>query len=142
MKSKYILFIPSIAFVIAVVYFMFLNTHNPEKFPVTGEDVMKHSKPSGALQSLQFLSQIRAFPEQDIPQEKFFSAVEYSKTMPKYDDRLTHAVDIDRSEQYRRQKSVYGFFAFRYCHPVYGLSLGRIVEINYRRTRCECMAVY
>ncbi len=86
MKSKYILFIPSIAFVIAVVYFMFLNTHNPEKFPVTGEDVMKHSKPSGALQSLQFLSQIRAFPEQDIPQEKFFSAVEYSKTMPKYDE--------------------------------------------------------
>ncbi len=84
MKSKYILFIPSIAVVIAVVYFMFLNTHNPEKFPVTGEDVMKHSKPSGALQSLQFLSQIRAFPEQDIPQEKFFTAVEYSKSMPKY----------------------------------------------------------
>ncbi|MCI0450136.1 MAG: hypothetical protein L0Y79_10210, partial [Chlorobi bacterium] len=34
---------------------------------------------SGALESLQFLSQIRAFPETDIPIDKFFAAFEYTK---------------------------------------------------------------
>ena len=34
---------------------------------------------SGALESLQFMSQIRAYPDADIPQEKFYEAFEYSK---------------------------------------------------------------
>jgi photosystem II stability/assembly factor-like uncharacterized protein len=34
---------------------------------------------SGALESLQFLSQIRAFPDTDIPNDKFFAAFEYTK---------------------------------------------------------------
>ncbi|MBE2217364.1 MAG: T9SS type A sorting domain-containing protein [Ignavibacteria bacterium] len=86
MKSKYIYFVPAITVVIAAVYFLFLFPGRSDDQFTAGEDVMKHVKPSGALQSLQFLSQIRAFPEQDIPQDKFFSAVEYSKTMPKYDE--------------------------------------------------------
>ncbi|MCI0555956.1 MAG: hypothetical protein L0287_33855 [Anaerolineae bacterium] len=34
---------------------------------------------SGALESLQFLSRIRAFPERDIPNDKFYAAFEYTK---------------------------------------------------------------
>lgn len=86
MKSKFILLAAAIVFVVSSVYLIFFKSHNTEEFTLAGEDVMKNGKPSGALQSLQFLSQIRAFPEQDIPQEKFFSAAEYSKTMPKYDE--------------------------------------------------------
>lgn len=86
MKSIYKLFIPLAAIMAAAIYFIFLYNPNPNISPASGEDVMKHGKPSGALQSLQFLNQIRAFPEQDIPQDKFFEAVEYSKTMQKYDE--------------------------------------------------------
>jgi len=35
---------------------------------------------SGALQSMQFLNEMRAFPDRDIPHEKFFEAFEYVKT--------------------------------------------------------------
>lgn len=34
---------------------------------------------SGALTSLQFMNEIRSYPEKDIPQDKFFSAFEYTK---------------------------------------------------------------
>ena len=39
----------------------------------------KFGKPSGAMQSLQFMSEIRAFPDKDIPADKFYKAFEYSQ---------------------------------------------------------------
>jgi len=36
--------------------------------------------PSDALASLQFMSQVRAFPDADIPSDKFYKAFEYSST--------------------------------------------------------------
>jgi len=39
----------------------------------------KNERSSGALESMQFLSQMRAFPNKDIPDDKYFKAFEYSK---------------------------------------------------------------
>lgn len=34
---------------------------------------------SGALESMQWMTQVRAYPETDIPSDKFYKAFEYSK---------------------------------------------------------------
>ncbi len=39
----------------------------------------RFGKPSGAMQSLQFYSEVRAFPDKDIPADKFYKAFEYSQ---------------------------------------------------------------
>lgn len=39
----------------------------------------KFGKPSGAMESLQFMSEIRAYPDKDIPADKFYKAFEYSQ---------------------------------------------------------------
>ncbi|MCU0371687.1 MAG: T9SS type A sorting domain-containing protein [Ignavibacteria bacterium] len=39
----------------------------------------KTGKPSGVMQSLQFISDIRAYPDRDIPQDKFYKGFEYSR---------------------------------------------------------------
>ena len=43
------------------------------------------NKPSGIMQSLQFLTQVRAFPENDIPADKYNIAFEQTKQMQSYD---------------------------------------------------------
>ncbi len=47
----------------------------------TGESLDKSEgkKASGAMESMQWISEIRAYPERDIPEDKFFRAFEYSK---------------------------------------------------------------
>lgn len=41
---------------------------------------------SGAMQSMQLFSQMRAFPDIDIPQDKFYKAFEFSKSMQQLDE--------------------------------------------------------
>jgi photosystem II stability/assembly factor-like uncharacterized protein len=40
---------------------------------------VKSNKPSGAMESMQWISQIRAYPETDVPADKYYNAFEYSK---------------------------------------------------------------
>lgn len=47
-----------------------LNSENEEE---------KQTGPSGAMESMQWMTRIRAYPEQDVPSDKFFKAFEYSK---------------------------------------------------------------
>jgi len=44
------------------------------------EQMESGEETSGALESMQFYSQIRAFPDTDIPQDKFYKAYEYTTT--------------------------------------------------------------
>jgi len=48
-------------------------------FNIENRDLESEESSSGALESLQFMSQVRAYPNIDIPQEKFYQAFEYSK---------------------------------------------------------------
>ncbi|MDQ3194771.1 MAG: hypothetical protein M3P82_07225, partial [Bacteroidota bacterium] len=43
------------------------------------ESMSDNKSTSGALESMQWISMIRAYPDADIPQDKFFKAFEYSK---------------------------------------------------------------
>jgi hypothetical protein len=67
-----------------VNFFNFGKNSVIEKYEVRNENyesqTEKEEGTSGALQSLQFLTEIRAFPERDIPQDKFFAAYQYTKT--------------------------------------------------------------
>ncbi|HEY5536852.1 MAG TPA: T9SS type A sorting domain-containing protein [Ignavibacteria bacterium] len=56
--------------------------HNEESFTENEETS------SGALESMQWISQIRAYPDKDIPQEKFYEAFEYSKNNLAQDKNL------------------------------------------------------
>lgn len=95
MKNKFYLFSGSaLLLVILIYYFLFGNplqreilnsdstndgVYEKELTANNHEQEKEGTGPSGALQSLQFMSQIRAFPETDIPQDKFFKAFEYTK---------------------------------------------------------------
>jgi hypothetical protein len=75
MKSKInFLFIAIIIGVTSLILFL-VNSYEV-KGVKTG---IKLKTTSGALQSMQLLNQSRSYPETDIPQDKFFAAVEYSK---------------------------------------------------------------
>lgn len=102
MKNKIYIFSGALVLLSALLLYLFtgifaskeitLGSSDSENEQVSNSETEvkkkeKGSGPSGALQSLQFLSQIRAFPERDIPQDKFYEAFEYSKTrMKKYDE--------------------------------------------------------
>lgn len=80
MKKNYLYIILSIAlFSLLVNYFWFFN-FNREKDYTKHQNNSEEKKTSGALQSLQFLNEIRSYPESDIPQDKYFSAFEYTKS--------------------------------------------------------------
>lgn len=95
MKNKfYIIFFTALASFIILFYLLigsaklreYTNSDNESRPNVRGEDYADSEEreretggPSGALESMQFLSQIRAFPEKDIPHEKFFKAFEFTK---------------------------------------------------------------
>ena len=42
-------------------------------------DTVNEINASGAMESMQWMSQIRAYPDSDIPSDKYFKAFEYSK---------------------------------------------------------------
>src|SRR5688572_947912 len=75
MKNKFYVLIALIIGAVAAVYFLW-----PLSSSITiSQKGDKIKTTSGALESMQFLTQIRAFPEKDIPQDKFFMAYEHSK---------------------------------------------------------------
>lgn len=61
---------------LASLMLLMLNLKN-ERNNIRNEE--EENGPSGAMQSLQFMSEIRAFPDKDIPADKFYKAFEYSK---------------------------------------------------------------
>ncbi len=55
------------------------STDSINKEKVTESDKENEAGPSGAYESMQFMNEIRAYPEKDIPQDKFFKAFQYTK---------------------------------------------------------------
>jgi len=91
MKSKLILFFAIIVF-IGLTILLSLAIEKSKSNPKTKSqkksssdflNIEKKSEPkkgaSGAMESMQWMTQIRAYPEIDIPSDKFFKAFEYSK---------------------------------------------------------------
>jgi hypothetical protein len=74
MKNKFYILIALVLFTAAVYFLWPLNSST-----TISQQSEKIKTTSGALESMQFLTQIRAFPEKDIPQDKFFMAFEHSK---------------------------------------------------------------
>jgi len=57
------------------------NSHETHTIKEKGpeEEEENESGPSGAYESMQFLNQIRSYPDKDIPQDKFYKAFEHTK---------------------------------------------------------------
>ncbi len=89
MKSKLILLLAIIVFIgmTMLVAFVIEKTKSESKLKITKKKTSEHYKEneenkksaSDALESMQWISQIRAYPEADIPADKFYKAFEYSK---------------------------------------------------------------
>jgi len=58
------------------------------------EKIDKYGKPSGVMQSLQFISDIRAYPDKDIPQDKFYKGFEHSR------DKLADVFENDFADSW------------------------------------------
>lgn len=76
MKGKINTLFAAVIIVTAALIYYGINSFEPAGVK-TGK---KLKTTSGALQSLQLVNEIRAYPERDIPQDKFFAAYEYSKS--------------------------------------------------------------
>ncbi len=92
MKNRSTALIAFILFLsVTLFYFLFGNfsskeitiDENGRRFPVA--EKKEPNKPSGVMESMQLMSQIRAFPDNDIPQDKFFAGYEHSKSMTSFD---------------------------------------------------------
>ncbi|MBS1517837.1 MAG: T9SS type A sorting domain-containing protein [Bacteroidetes bacterium] len=105
MKSKLILLLAILIFAgltyllsIVIEKTRVVPNDNSKKKRTTGfRDSEKNedgSKPSDAMESLQWLSEIRAYPEKEIPSGKFFKAFEYSA------ENLREINDGDDNEQW------------------------------------------
>lgn len=89
MKSKLILLLAVLIFAgLTILLSMFIEknkstpkekSHNKKTSQNTESDSGIEFTASGAMESMQWLSQIRAYPDPDIPSDKFFKAFEYSK---------------------------------------------------------------
>ena len=75
MKSRN--FIP---FWITTILFIFLSLSVYIHINKSEKNNEEENGPSDALASLQWMSQVRAFPDADIPSDKFYKAFEYSST--------------------------------------------------------------
>jgi len=86
MKNKFTIFTGFLLIGLVVLfYFVIGSAVNSVEDTVSEKKVKNTSKPSGAMLSMQFLSEIRSFPDIDIPEDKFYRAFEYSKTMPQFE---------------------------------------------------------
>ena len=105
MKSKLILLFAIIVFVgLTLLLSMVIEkTKTPSKEKVskkkssesiTPEDKVE-KKSSGALESMQWMTRIRAYPETDIPADKFYKAFEYSKDNLQ---QINNSDDLDQWE--------------------------------------------
>lgn len=81
----------TISFIFLITVSLILFIFNFSKSLNTISD-KKVKKSSGALESLQWMSEIRAYPDKDIPPDKFFRAYEYSR------DNLADVFDQDNPD--------------------------------------------
>lgn len=85
MKSKSNLLIGASLLLTIIVMYLLIGNFKSKEIIVSADDKSAEKKEnenvttSGALESMQSLSQIRAFPDTDIPADKYFKAFEYSK---------------------------------------------------------------
>ena len=90
MKSKLILLFAIIVFVGLTILLSMLieKTKTASKDKTTKKKTSENfeskkeeggKKASGALESMQWMTQVRAYPDVDIPADKFYKAFEYSK---------------------------------------------------------------
>ncbi len=80
MKSK-INFLFLIITVFLVSYYIFeLKVEFPDSQASRFKRAHKIKTTSGALESMQFMTEVRAYPDNDIPPDKFYQAYEYTKT--------------------------------------------------------------
>jgi hypothetical protein len=77
MNKKYIYSTAVVLFLVSAMLFA-LNFNSLTTKNRNAEE-NEENGPSGAMQSLQFMSEIRAFPDKDIPADKFYKAFEYSQ---------------------------------------------------------------
>ncbi|HRJ99451.1 MAG TPA: T9SS type A sorting domain-containing protein [Ignavibacteria bacterium] len=89
MKSKFILLLAIIIFA-GLTYLLSIVIEKTKNTPVQktkkkkvsetleNDSGKKKGNASGIMESMQFISQMRAYPESDIPHDKFFRAFEYS----------------------------------------------------------------
>lgn len=87
MKSKFIIFLAIVIF-LGLTFLLSFAIEKMKTQPKVKTSKQKSSEnkleksektSSGAMESMQFISQIRAYPDADIPADKFFKAFEYSK---------------------------------------------------------------
>src|SRR5665647_3374557 len=76
MNKKYFYSTAIVVFLASTMLFV-LNLKNNNNKNIDLEE--EGNGPSGAMQSLQFMSEIRAYPDKDIPADKFYKAFEYSQ---------------------------------------------------------------
>jgi len=69
---------------IVAILFVSHNKFSKEK-NISAKDY-EEKESSGALDYLQYISQVRAYPNKDIPPEKFYKGFEHMKTMPQLDE--------------------------------------------------------
>ena len=102
-------------------------------------DLNKNEKTSsGALESMQWMTQIRAYPDTDIPADKFFKAFEFSKNNLQ-DINTKDGLDEWRSlgpNNIGGEKSLSCRASRRYRYCLYGIFIRRIMEICNRRKWC------
>ncbi|MFZ4590498.1 MAG: T9SS type A sorting domain-containing protein [Ignavibacteria bacterium] len=77
MFKKYLIGVSVIVIFLSSMMIVLSNADSLNPGPRKSKN--KFGKPSGALQSLQFMSEIRAYPDKDIPADKFYKAFEYSQ---------------------------------------------------------------
>ena len=75
--NRALIFIPSVIFFIGTFFTIIHQEHYPN--PNT-QQIVKAEK-SGALEALNFWTQSRAYPEGDIPSDKYYKAYQYSRAM-------------------------------------------------------------
>ena len=80
MKSKINILFLTITAVLVLYYTIGLNNEFSQTQNYHVKRAFKIKTTSGALQSMQFITEIRAFPDRDIPSDKFFKAYEYGRT--------------------------------------------------------------
>lgn len=81
-KTKVILV--SIILISGIIFYTLYAKKNTSLDSAKKDDIVeskteKKSGPSGAYESMQFMNDIRAYPEKDIPQDKFYKAFEYTR---------------------------------------------------------------
>ena len=68
----------SIPIFLVAIFFIAISIFISKNIQTKHEKVKR--KASGAMESLQWMSEIRAYPDKDIPKDKFYKAFEYSST--------------------------------------------------------------